>query len=224
MRVVIAGAGMVGRGLARRLVAGKHDVIVIDADRQTCEQVYSEIGVSTVHGSATSIATLEDAELDRAECAAGVMRQDSDNLAFALLARHMGVERIIVRMRDPRYEEAYKLAGVTRVLNIVDLYINQFTWEIEEPEMRELTAFGEGRASIVFVRVADTSRAAGRSVSEIAQDSDFPGECVIVGIFRPESGEFIIPRGHVTVEAGDRVYLAAQTAAIRRAARLLGGK
>jgi trk system potassium uptake protein TrkA len=223
MRVVIAGAGVVGRGLARRLSQGKHDVVVIDADRQVCEQVYSQLGVTTIHGSATSIATLEEAELRRADCAAGVMRQDSDNLCFSLLAHHMGVERIIVRMRDPRYEEAYKLAGVTRVLNIVDLYLNQFTWEIEEPTMKELTAFGEGKANIVFVKVAERSKAAGKTIEELVQDSDFPRDCVIVGVFRPATGDFIIPRGQAGVEVGDRVYLAAHTDTIRKAAHYLGG-
>lgn len=224
MRVVIAGAGVVGQRLARRLVEGKHDVVVIDADRDICEAVYSRVGVTTIHGSATAITTLEDAELPRADCAAATMRRDSDNLCFALLARHMGVPRIIVRMRDPRYEEAYKLAGVSRVLNVVDLYLNQFTWEIEEPSMQEVTAFGEGKASIVFVKVPEKSRAAGRTIEQIAKDSDFPTDCVIVGIFRPGTGQFIIPRGHVTVEAADRVYLAANTSEIRKAVRYLGVK
>ncbi len=222
MRTVIAGAGMVGRGLARRLVEGKHDVVVIDADREVCEKVYADLGIPTIYGSATSIVTLEEAELDRADCAAAAMRRDSDNLCFTVLARHMGVSRIIVRMRDPRYEEAYSLAGADRVLNIVELYVNQFTWEIEEPAMQEVTAFGEGKASIVFVRVPDESQACGRTVEQIARSSKFPEDCVIAGIFRPETGQFIIPRGHVTIEAGDRVYLAANTEDIQQAARYLG--
>jgi trk system potassium uptake protein TrkA len=222
MRVAIAGAGLVGRGLIRRLVAARHDVVVIDADREACEQVYSQLGATTIHGLATSISTLEEAELDRADCAAALMRRDSDNLCFTVLAKHMGVPRVIVRMRDPRYEQAYRLAGATRVLNIVDLYLNQFTWEIEEPEMQEVAAFGEGRASIVFVRVPADSQAAGRTVADIAREADFPEDCIIAGIFRPQAARFIIPRGHVTVEAGDRVYLAAGTDDIRKAARYLG--
>jgi len=224
MRVVIAGAGLVGSGLAERLVAGKHDVTVVDVDREVCERVYSRLGVTTIHGSATSVATLEDAELSRADCAAGVMRRDSDNLCFTLLARSVGVPRIIVRMRDPRYQDAYEMAGATRTLNIVELYLNQFTWEVEEPAMGELTTFGQGKASIVFVKVSTKSRAAGRTVAQIAEDPDFPTDCVIAGIFRPETGDFIIPRGDRGVEAGDRVYLAASNDRIRMAARFLGGR
>lgn len=222
MRIVIAGAGLVGGGLARRLGTGKHDVTVIDSNREACERTYSQLGVSTICGSATSINTLEDAELNRADCAAAAMGNDSDNLCFSLLAKHMGVPRIIARMRDPRYEEPYKVAGVTRVLNIVGLYINQFTWEIEQPAMQEVTALGQGRASIVFVNVPQGSRAAGRTIAEIAKDERFPADCVIVGILRSASGDFVVPRGHVSLEAGDRVYLAAHTGAIREAVRFVG--
>ena len=215
---------MVGRGLARRLAASKHDVVVIDADREVCERVYSQIGVTTIHGQATAISTLEDAELRRADCAAATMRGDSDNLSFALLAKHMGVARIIVRMRDPRYEDAYRLAGVSRVLNIVDLYLNQFVWEIEEPVVQEVTTLGGGKASIVFVKVSESSRAAGQTVEQITRDSAFPTDCAFAGIFRPATGQFIIPRGSAGVQAGDRVYLAANGPEIRQAARFLGGR
>jgi trk system potassium uptake protein TrkA len=224
MRVVIAGAGLVGRGLAQRLAAGRHDVTVVELDREVCERVYSQIGVATIHGSATSISVLEEAEVGRADCAAGVMRSDADNLTFSLLAKSMGVPRIIVRMRDPRYQDAYRQAGATSVLNIVGLYLNQFTWEIEDPSMREVTSLGQGRASIVFVKVSEKSPGDGRTVAEIAKDAEFPTDCVIAGIFRPATGAFIVPRGHVAVAAGDRVYLAAHSDAIRQAVRYLGRK
>ncbi|MCD6416603.1 MAG: TrkA family potassium uptake protein [Planctomycetes bacterium] len=222
MRIVIAGVGLVGWGLTMKLTAGKHDVVVVDKDRDVCERIYSQLGVTTIHGSATDINTLEEAELDRADCAVAAMRRDSDNLCFTVLAKHMEAPRVIVRMRDLRYADAYKLAGADRVLNIVELYINQFTWEIEEPAMQELTALGEGQASIVFVRVPEESKAAGRTVAQIADSSGFPKDCVIAGIFRPRDAQFIIPRGPVTIEAGDRVYMAANADDIRRAARYLG--
>jgi trk system potassium uptake protein TrkA len=221
MRIVIAGAGLVGRGLARRLSVNRHDVTVVESDREICEQVYSELGVQTICGSATSIATLEEAELGRANCAAAAMRRDSDNLCFALLAKHMGVSRIIVRMRDPRYEQAYRLAGVTRALDSVELYLNEFVWEIEEAAIKEVTAFGEGRARIVSVRVPEGSKAAGRTVGELTQQAGFPADCVIIGLLRPATGEFILRRAQVTIQSGDHVYLAAYMDDMPKATRHL---
>jgi len=224
MRIVIAGAGLVGRGLARRLVAGKHDVTVIEAERHICEQVYSQIGAHAICGSATSIATLEEAEVERADCAAAAMRDDGDNLCFALLAKHMGVRKIVARMRDPRYEEPYRLAGVTRALDSVEMYLNEFVWEIQETPIKEVASFGEAQARIVFVRVPEKSRAASRTIVQITKDDDFPQDCVIVGLFRPSTGQFIIRRGDLEVRADDRLYLGASTDGLLRAARYLGVK
>ena len=88
--------------------------------------------------------------------------------------------------------------------------------------MQEVTALGQGKASIVFVNVPESSRAAGRTIAEIAHDENFPADCVIVGILRQPDGDFVVPRGHVKLEAGDRVYLAAHTTAIRQAVRFVG--
>ena len=71
MRVIVAGAGVVGFQVIKNLVANKHDVVVIDMDREACEAVYSETGAMTIHGSATDIRILEKAgRKSRTSCSA----------------------------------------------------------------------------------------------------------------------------------------------------------
>ena len=224
MRVVIAGAGRVGQGLAERLVRNKHDVVIVDSDREVCEQVYAEIGVGAIHGSATSISVLEDAELHKADCAVSLMRNDSDNLCFAVLANSLGVPRIVVRMRDPKYQEAYQLAGATKIISIIDLFVSRLLLEIEEPTLTELAPLGAGRASIFMLRIPESSPAAGKTIEEIARNPEFPDQSVIAGIYRPDGEEFIIPRGQAAIKAGDQVFLVANTEDIRKASRCLGVK
>ena len=96
--------------------------------------------------------------------------------------------------------------------------------EIQQPALLQVATFGGGKASIVVAVIPENAVVHGQTVEEIAQNKEFPNDCIIAGIFRPTSGDFIIPRGQVTVEAGDRVYLAASTDEIRRAARYLGVK
>jgi nucleoside-diphosphate-sugar epimerase len=59
MRIIVAGAGVTGYQLLKMLVGKKHDVVVIDKDREVCEEVYAETGAMTIHGSATDIRILE---------------------------------------------------------------------------------------------------------------------------------------------------------------------
>jgi len=222
MYVVIAGAGLVGRGLARRLVENKHDVVVIDIDEDVCNRIYQEYGAVSVNGDATNVDVLEEAGIDRADVAVALMRRDADNLSFCLLADNFGVSRVFTRMRNAKYEDAYRAAGVTKVINIVDLYLDQFTMEIEQPKLQRAATFGGGKASIVIVSIPKGSRGSDKTIAEITQDKNFPEDCVIAGIYRED--EFIIPRGNRTIKSGDRVFLAAALEDVKLAAEYLGIK
>ena len=221
MYIVIAGAGAVGQSLARVLIRQKHDVVMVDLDRAVCESIAARTGALVRFGNATDIDVLEEAGLNKADVAVAVTPHDADNLAFAVLARHFGVPRIMARMRNEKYEAAYKTAGVTKIINIVDLFVNQLALEIEQPELRQVASLGGGKASVTIAVIPENSPAHGKTVADIAKDPKFPDACVIAGIFREETGEFIIPRGTREVRTGDKLFLAADTANISRAAAFL---
>ncbi len=224
MYIVIGGGGMVGSGLAKRLVANRHDVVVVERDKALCEATSAATGALLINGNATSIDILEEARMTKAEVAVAAMPRDADNLAFTLLAKKFEVPRVIARMRDPRYEDAYKMAGVTKTINICDLFVSDLVLEIERPAVRQVATFGRGRASIVVVRVPEGAFVDGKSVQEIVQYRDFPKECVVAGIFREATEEFVFPRGGIELRAGDQVFLTATTETIRQAADFLQNK
>lgn len=223
MYILIGGGGMVGRSLARRLVDAKHDVVVVDSDRSVCEEIYGSIGALTALGSATDIDVLEDAGAEKADVAVATMRSDADNLAFALLARQFEIPRIFARMRNPKYEAAYRSAGVTRIMNLVQSFTQRFFLEIEQPEVRIIAEMERGKAAVALVRVGDGSRAAGKTVAELTASEGFPEECAIAGIYRKEADEFVVPRGKALFRVGDQVFLAADAGHLTKAARFLAG-
>ena len=84
-----------------------------------------------------------------------------------------------------------------------------------------MASLGGGRASVTIAVIPENSVAHGKTVADIARDEDFPKACVIAGIYREATGEFIIPRGMREVRAGDKLFLAADTGQIARAAAYL---
>ena len=221
MYIVIAGAGMVGGELARRLVDNKHDVVIIDQDREVCDKLYSETGVVAINGNAARVETLNEADIRKADVVIAAMSGDTDNLACAVLAKSLGVPQIIVRMRDPAYEDAYKLAGVTSVVRVIDLMINQMLMEIERPRVRSITTIGGGRADIFMVIIPQAAQVVGKSVENIAKNPKFPSQCVFVAVYNQEREEFSIPRGEQVINEGDEVFLIATVADIKRATDFL---
>jgi len=128
------------------------------------------------------------------------------------------------RMTDPQYETALKRAGATHMINIGGFYLDQLMIDIEEPEARRIATFGQGQGAIVIARVPEGAEVDGWTIERIAQSPAFPDDCVIVGLYREKTAEFIIPRGHRVILAGDQVFLAAVASDVRPALRVLGIK
>jgi trk system potassium uptake protein TrkA len=216
MYIVVAGGGTVGGRLVRSLLEKRHDVVLIDADREICNKLYAETGVIAINGKATQIDVLKEAGTQKADIMVIATPFDADNLACAILARSLGVPRIIVRMRDPDYENAYKVAGVTKVVRMTDLIINQMIMEIENPRIRPITTIGGGRANIFMVVVPTGARVAGKSIREIATMEGFPPQCIFIAVYSEQRGEFNIPRGEQVIHEGDELFLIATAGSIRK--------
>jgi len=221
MYIIIAGAGMVGGELARRLVEHKHDVVIIDQDREVCDRLYAEIGVIAVNGNGTRIEILREADIGKADVVIAAMSGDVENLACAVLAKSLGVSQIIVRMRDPAYEDAYKIAGVTSIVHVIDLMINEMILEIEQPEVRSITTIGGGRADIFMVIIPPGAKVVGKTIEDITKDPKFPPQCVFIAVYNQEKEEFAIPRGAQVINEGDEVFLISTAEDIKEAADFL---
>ena len=50
MYIVVAGGGMVGGRLVRRLLEKRHDVVMVDTNQEICNKLYAETGVVAVNG------------------------------------------------------------------------------------------------------------------------------------------------------------------------------
>jgi len=218
MRIVVAGAGLAGRRLIASLAASRHDVIAIDLNRELCELVSSKLGVVALCGNATDITVLEEAEIGRADVAVALMRQSADNLAFSLLAKAAQVKRIIARMPNPKYRQAYEQAGVTSIIDVTGLFLDQLLLEIEHPQIHQLATFAAGKGIIVSLKAPPNSRATGKTVQEVVADRRFPEACVIAGLIRAQDDRLVAPSGSQRLLAGDQLLLCGTVAAIAGAA------
>jgi len=221
MYVIIAGAGIIGHEVAKVLVENKHDVVVVDKDPQVCEMIYAETGALTIHGNATDIHTLEKAGAIKTDVILCLMREAADNIACALLAKSLGIPRIVARLRNPRYAEAYMLAGVTTIVRMSDLLVNQIIMEVEQPKVKKVTTLGGGRAQVYAVKVPKNAQSIGMKIREITEKRKFPKDVVFVGIYREEGGDFLIPRGSNTIEEDDTVFLISKSQSIKQATDFL---
>lgn len=216
MYIIVAGGGMVGGGLARRLLDNKHDVVLIDHREEVCSKLYAETGVVAIKGSATQIEMLKEAGVEKADVIVAATPSDADNLVCAILAKSLDVPQIVVRMRDPNYEKAYKVTGVNAVVRVTDLMVNQMVMEIEKPKVRRITTIGGGKANIFMVIVPPGAKVAGMMARDLAVRSDLPSECVFVALYNPTSGQLSVPMGDDTINEGDELFFISTAEDVKR--------
>lgn len=169
MYIIIAGGGIIGGNLAQKLVQLKHDVVVIDLDTQACEAVYAKYGAVTINGNATELEVLESAGIARCDVAVAVMRRDSNNLEFALLAKHYAVSQIIVRMNNPKYEDVYKSVGVHDIARTTGLLIDQ-----------------------IMVNIPEDAGCHGRTVEKVVGQRNFPKNIICSCVYKESRGSLFV--------------------------------
>ena len=160
-----------------------------------------------INGSASDMSVHEEAKIDKADIFVAATGNDADNLASTIMAKSFDVPQVIVRMRDPSYERAYRVAGANTILRVTDLLVNKMILEIEKPDVQRVTTIGSGKADIFRMVVPEGSRAAGKRIRDIGASRKFPLECRFVAVYCQGSGEVQISRADHVINEGDELFI-----------------
>jgi trk system potassium uptake protein TrkA len=102
VRIVIVGAGEVGRHLGRSLDA-EAELILIDTDARALASAEEALDALSLVGDGTHRSVLRKAEVHRADLVIAVTANDAVNLVIAGLARELGAKRSVARVDDPSF-------------------------------------------------------------------------------------------------------------------------
>lgn len=117
-RVIIIGAGRSGRFLAPMLDKEGFQVKIFDKDHERCLQVAElmDDGLA-IHGDGTDIDLLEQEGIADADVVICLTDDDRLNLMLALIAKHLGAKKTIVRVSRIEYGGLMEKVGVDIVLS-----------------------------------------------------------------------------------------------------------
>src|SRR5438445_4025465 len=107
MKVVVAGAGNMGRHLTHDLAARHHEVTLIEQETGAASRARRELPetVTIVLGDACEPYVLEEAKLGQADVIVAATGDDEDNLVVSLLAKQeFAVPRVLARVNHPENE------------------------------------------------------------------------------------------------------------------------
>ena len=105
MYIIIIGGGRLGTFLAKRLLAEKHTVVIIEKEQEVAQDIARDLNVVMIHGDGCDPKILEQAGIDRAAVIAAVTGKDEDNFIVCQIAKDKyKVNRTVARVNDPENE------------------------------------------------------------------------------------------------------------------------
>ncbi|MFI7674532.1 potassium channel family protein [Actinophytocola sp. NPDC049390] len=204
MRVAIAGAGAVGRSIAAELVAGDHQVMLIERlesqyEPHTVEQA------EWVLADACELSSLEDAGLQLCDVVIAATGDDKVNLVVSLLAKTVfAVRRVVARVNDPANEWLFNEAwGVDVAVSTPRMLAAMVEEAVSVGDLVQLLTLRQGQANLVEMTLPEDTPLAGKPVRAI----HLPRDAALVVILR--GGRVIVPQPDDPLEPGDELLFVA---------------
>ncbi|MBS4912682.1 MAG: Trk system potassium transporter TrkA [Veillonella sp.] len=200
-RVVLVGAGLIGCNLAILLERAGFIVKVIEKDLQRCEYLANQVNnTMVINGDGTNMDLLEAEEISDSDAIICLTNDDKLNLLVALLAKHLGVPKTIVRVGRPEYIVLMEQVGIDIVFSPRLLTSGEILRMVRRGEnVLNISTFEGSKAEAVEVELSEVSPL----VNCALKDLRLPGKALIGAIVR--NGATIVPTGNTVLEAQDHI-------------------
>ena len=203
-RIIVVGAGKVGKTITRRLTDEGHNLVVIDRSESKLEELSNQCDCMLLTGSGASHQTLEEAGITDSDLMIAVTDSDELNLLCCTIAKQFNPDiSTIARVRNPDYgnEIPYLMnrLAIDRIINpefeaAVDAARLLFL-----PAAISINSFAHGTAEIVKIEIPEGSILDEKSIAYLGKN--ITNDLVIVGVER--DGELTIPNGDFVLKSGD---------------------
>ena len=202
-RAVIIGAGLLGRNLTVLLEKAGFSVKVIEKDFDRCENLANQVDKAMViNGDGTDFDLLEAEEIADSDVIIALTDDDKLNLLVALVGKHMGIPKTVVRVGRPEYIMLMEQVGIDVVFSPRLLTASQILRFVRSGEgVVSISTFEGGKAESIEIEITNESPVAGKQLKDIR----LPGKALVGVILR--ENEAIVPRGNTQILDGDHIVL-----------------
>lgn len=219
MRIVVLGAGHVGRAIVDALYQ-ENEVTVIDTNADRLTALADRYDVRTVEGNGTTKRVIREAGIQNCSLFIASTSREEANLVSAMLVKKLSGSRVVVRTTSVEYLDAWREREID-----VDFMVsseletaNAISGLIGIPAARQTDVFADGKVQVVEFDVpegADGNGVVGRKL----RDAELPADSKVVSIIRGD--ERTMPDGGQRILAGDRIVVIGSPDAARQWSRLI---
>jgi len=209
MNILIMGAGRVGLNLASFLISDGQDVIIIENNKNLCNNAVQELDALVICGSGTETKTLEEAGIENVDVFVAATGNDEVNLLACILVKKYDVSKVIARVSDPAHENAFKNVGIDFVVSPELTTASYLEKLIIRPKIADLVIIGKGNAELLDIKVTN-KKVFNKKTSELSPTKDF----IISAIH--ENGDIVIPDDTTIIKEGCRISVLVKKHAVKQ--------
>ena len=121
MKVVVIGDGKVGKTLIEHMSKEGHVITVVDQKSEVIDELVNQYDVMGICGNGASYNIQKSAGVSSADLVLAVTSSDETNLLASLIAKNLGADSTIARVRGYEYNSQTKILmkdfGISMIIN-----------------------------------------------------------------------------------------------------------
>lgn len=207
MKIIVLGAGKVGKTLIKHMANEDHDIIVVDQNATKVEEVVNQYDVIGVVGNGGSYDILMEAGAEDANLIICVTASDELNILAGLMAKKMGTRHTIARVRNPDYSSQRDFMrnqlGFSMIVNPELEAASEIRRVLSFPSAVKVDTFSRGKVELAEFFVEDHSRLNGVELNQLHKITKT--NILVCAVSHNE--DVIIPDGNYTIKPGDHLYI-----------------
>ncbi|MCQ9209267.1 Trk system potassium transporter TrkA [Granulicatella seriolae] len=206
MKIVIVGGGKVGEVLCAELSSELNDIILIEKNSIILERLINKFDITGIEGNGASYDIQIEAGVQTADIFIAASEMDEVNIIAAILAKKIGAEYTIARVRNPEYSSQLNFVretlGISLMINPELSAARDIARILKYPSALSVESFAGNKVNLIEIEVTENSPLNSLSLKDFR--SRF-GTVLVCIIHRDE--EIIIPSGSTFLKVGDRIHV-----------------
>ena len=203
-RIIIAGGGQIGQGLAHA-AERRYGVRIIESNRQRCYELSESLDRTIVlAGNASDRDLLLEENIEETDVFCAVTSDDEANIMSSMLAKSLGAKKVITLINNPAYVDLIEGSEIDIAISPQQATLGSILTHIRRGDVVKVHSLRRGAAeAIEAIAHGDkrSSKVVGRTIEEI----DLPQGTNIGAIVRGK--DVIIAHDDVVVEPDDHLIL-----------------
>jgi trk system potassium uptake protein TrkA len=203
-RIMIAGGGLIGAGLAKRLEE-KHNVKLIEYDAKRAQYLSTILDKTIVfQGDASDASLLSEENVEQVDAFIAVTNDDEANIMSAMLAKRMGAQKAMVLIQRSAYVDLVQGGDIDIAFSPQQATISALLTHVRRGDIVNVHSLRRGAAEAIEA-IAHGDESTSKVVGKQIQNIKLPTGTTIGAVVRKD--DVIIAHSDTVIKADDHVIL-----------------